>query len=225
MPTDKTAPTPTATPTLTHLDDPENVLDLDAVDAEIIAGAKAFTALLTHAADDWTRWSITIRGLRALRNLAFAQAHTSDILSHAYRKQIGELLKKKKYAPLANVDKQTRSVAYKLMDNIEEISTWYAALPAADQMKWKHPEAVAKHCPKHLLPQKGHNKPEPRVPTIKRFNPEIERLKALLLQVLKRLIKYEPGAAQLLDQISPSIEPDKPDSKAKPDGVGGVRFT
>ena len=42
---------------------------------------------------------------------------------------------------------------------------------------------------------------------------EIERLKALLIQVIKRLIKYEPDAAELLDQLNPS-DPD--------DGIGDL---
>jgi hypothetical protein len=36
---------------------------------------------------------------------------------------------------------------------------------------------------------------------------ETERLKSLLIQVIKRLTKYEPEAMQLLDQVIPS-DPD-----------------
>src|SRR5262249_3743948 len=138
----------------------------------------------------------------ALRNLAFNEAHTSDIRSYAYRQKIGELLEKKKYAALAQIDKQTRSTRYKLMDHIEEISVWYASQAPSDQMRWKHPDAIAKHCPKHFVAGgKGGNKPKPgkKKPVI---DAEIERLKALLIKVIKRLAKYEPEAVELLDQVT-----------------------
>jgi hypothetical protein len=185
----------------------ENALDMASIDAEIVAGARAFTKLLTHATDDWTSWSITIIGLRALRNLVFAEAHISDVRSYAYRQKIGELLEKKKYSALAQVDKQTRSTAYKLMDHIEQISTWYATLAPSDQMRWKHPDAIAKHCPKNFVAGgKGGNKPKQgkKKPLI---DFEIERLRALLILVIKRLIRHEPDAAELLDQVTPQ-DPD-----------------
>ena len=51
-----------------------------------------------------------------------------------------------------------------------------------------------------------HNKPKPgkKKPLI---DAEIERLKAILIQVIKRLAKYEPEALDLLDQVTPS-DPD-----------------
>jgi hypothetical protein len=207
---------------MTSIDDaaPENALDMASIDADIVAGARAFTKLLTHARDDWTSWSITIIGLRALRNLAFAESHTSDIKSYAYRQKIGELLEKKKYAALAQVDKQTRSTAYKLMDHIEEVSMWYATLAPAEQMRWKHPDAIAKHCPKHLVAGgKGGNKPKPgkKKPLI---DAEIERLRALLILVIKRLIKHEPDAAELLDQVTPH-DPDDALDDLNGDDEGG----
>src|SRR5262245_22358288 len=108
--------------------DNESVLDMESIKDDITAGAKAFGKLLDHASDDWTHWSITIRGLRALRNLAFAQSKTSDIKSWHYRQAIGALLSQRKYAIYDRIDKQTRSVCYKLMDALEEINTWYSTL-------------------------------------------------------------------------------------------------
>jgi hypothetical protein len=100
-----------------------NALDMASIDAEIVAGARAFNKLLTHATDDWTSWSITIIGLRALRSLAFAEAHTSDVKSYAYRQKIGELLEKKKYSALAQIDKQTRSTAtnFDVVSHLESV--------------------------------------------------------------------------------------------------------
>jgi hypothetical protein len=47
----------------------------------------------------------------------------------------------------------------------------------------------------------------------KTVDPEIERLRALLIQVIKRPAKYEPEALELLDQL----HPDDPD-----DGLGDL---
>jgi len=91
----------------------------------------------------------------------------------------------------------------------------YASLPPEDRLWWKHPESIVKHCPQNLLARSAHNKPEPKAKQPKPIvSAEIERLRALLIQVIKRLIKHEPEAAQLLDQVTP---PDLPD-----DGVDNI---
>lgn len=58
---------------------------------------------------------------------------------------------------------------------------------------------------------RGHNKPRKTKKPVTSY--EIERLKALLIQVIKRLAKHEPDALELLDQLNPS-DPD--------DGVGDL---
>ena len=52
------------------------VLDREALDRDIEAGAKAFRELLRNADLDWTHWSATILGMRGLRSLAYAKAGT-----------------------------------------------------------------------------------------------------------------------------------------------------
>jgi hypothetical protein len=141
--TDKTS-TDSSTETLDGFDDEQ--FDLDAVNADIAAGAKALSHLLTYAAHDWNRWSITIRGLRALRDLALAKAHTRDIKSWHYRQQLGALLRLRKHSIYDRIDKQTRSSCYKLMDHLDEIDHWYIALPASDQIRWKQPSTVPSTC-------------------------------------------------------------------------------
>jgi hypothetical protein len=185
----------------------DSVLDMESINRDIADGAKAFHKLLCHATDDWNSWAIAIRGLRALRNFVFAQSHSSDIRSWAYRQAIGHLLQQRKYSIYDRIDKPTRSTCYKLMDSIEEITQWYMTLPASDQMRWKHPDAIAKHCPRHLVAGgKGSNKPPGKKKPA--FSAEVERLKALLIKVIKRLAKYEPEAVELLDQVQPADEPN-----------------
>lgn len=60
--------------------------------------------------------------MRALRSLAFAKSHTSDIHSWAYRQALSALLMQRKYSIYDRIGKQARSACYKLMDRIEEIS-------------------------------------------------------------------------------------------------------
>jgi len=95
-----------------EIDDPENTLDMETINADIANGAKAFNQLLKHSAADWDHWATTIIGLRALRNLAYAQSHTSDIQAHAYRQAIGYLLQRPKYSVYGRIDKPTRSTCY-----------------------------------------------------------------------------------------------------------------
>jgi hypothetical protein len=202
------------------------VFDKAAIEADIVAGARAFTKLLNHAADDWTSWSITIIGLRGLRDLARAQAHTADIHSYAYRQAMSRLLQLRKYSVYDQIDKPTRSACYKLMDTVEDLSVWYAALPPADKLRWKHPQSIVKHAPRNLVEGgKGHNRPKAKGQKKPVTSAEIERLKALLIQVIKRLIKYEPDATDLLDQITPADPDDgvpdfgKPETKDKKKGT------
>jgi hypothetical protein len=84
-----------------------------------------------------------------------------------------------------------------------------SAPPVEDKLRWKHAEAIAKHCPKFLVKGgMGDNKPKkakgPKKPQV---TAETERLKVLLIQVIKRLAKHEPDALELLDKIMPS-EPE-----------------
>jgi hypothetical protein len=196
-------------------DAPEAVIDMETAEAEIAAGARTLTELIQHSGDDWDRWRITINGLRWLRDIARARAHTFNIRSQAYRDEMSKLLRLRKYSKYDLLPNTTRSACYKLMDSLDEISTWYAGLESSDKMKWKHPETIIKHCPAHYLDGgRGHNKPKAAKGKKKPAGwAEIERLKALLIQVIKRLIKYEPDAAELLDQVTPS-DPD--------DGLGDL---
>jgi hypothetical protein len=190
------------------------LFDRRKIEREIKQGAKAYGELLDHVGDDWNRWHVTIRGLRGLCTLAFAEAGTSDRNSFAYRQAIGVLLQQRQYAIYDRIGKHTRSICYKLMDRLEEISLWYETLDPQQRLRWKHPEAILKNCPRHLVAGgRGHNKPPAKLkkpPT----HPEIERLKALLLAVIKRLAKHEPSAIELLDQVNPPADPD--------DGLAGL---
>jgi hypothetical protein len=169
-------------------DQTEAVIDKAALEEQITAGARAFSKLLNNAAEDWTSWEITIKGLRALRYLAFAKAHTSDIMSNAYRQEISGLLRQREYSIYDQIDRPTRSACYKLMDRLEEVSVWYATLPPADKMRRKHPQSIMKYAPSHLVQGgKGHNKPK-RGPKKPASSAEVERLGALLLRVIKELI-------------------------------------
>jgi hypothetical protein len=195
-------------------DDADPVLDMKSIDRDIQAGAKAFSKLLSHAADDWKSWSDTIRGLRALRSLVFSQTKTSSINSWHYRDALGKLLHQPKYSAYNHVDAQTRSAAYKLMDSLDEVDVWYKALPVSDKMKWKHPVSVVKHCPNHLVAGgKGGNKPKKagkkkRPPTF-----EEERLRALVIEVIDELMGHDSVAARgYLKRVNPTEpEPDPDD--------------
>jgi hypothetical protein len=139
---------------LEHDDDLESI-DKKAAETDITLGARALEGLINHAGDDWTRWEAVIRGWRALRSLAYIRAQTTDMASQVYRDAMSYLLSLKKHAIYDRLDKPTRSFMYKLCDHLEEISLWYAGLPAADKMRWKHPQAIAKHCPAQFLSGKG----------------------------------------------------------------------
>ena len=120
-------------------DNDEDVLDMTAINADIAAGARAYGELLKNVTEDWGRWTIIVRGLRALRDLAFAKAHTRDIKSWHYRQELSALLERRPYSVYSHIDKQTRSTCYKLMDRLDEICDWHKTLPANDQLRWKHP--------------------------------------------------------------------------------------
>lgn len=201
--------------TIDEDDETDAVFDKAALEAAIAAGARAFTKLLNHAADDWTSWEATIIGLRGLRDLARANAHTSDIQSHAYRQEMSRMLQLRKYSVFDQMDRPTRSACYKLMDALEEISVWYAALLPADKLRWKHPQSIVKHAPKHLVESgRGHNKPKPKGQKKRAATAEEERLRALLNWAAQELMDPKPAVAKkLLEQLNPP-DPD--------DGVGDL---
>src|SRR5262245_14513258 len=100
-----------------------------AIEHQIAEGAKAFKELQQNAALDWTHWSATILGMRALRTLAFAKAGTTNMRSQAYRDAIQALLTLRRYSIFDQIDRQTRSDCYKLMDRLEDVDAWYGVCP------------------------------------------------------------------------------------------------
>jgi hypothetical protein len=200
-------------------DQTELVIDYKALDADAIKGARAYTQLLNRAGKSWQLWEATIVGLRALRDLAFAKAHTSDISSWHYRQELSALLELKKYGVYGNIDKQTRSSCYKLMDRLPEISAWYATLPTADKLKWTHPDTIVKHAPAHLIEggKGGNMKTVKAAETAAKRKykaavpPEVARLRQLLIKVIQRLIAFDPTAADLLALVDPEDPADSLD--------------
>lgn len=69
--------------------------------------------------------------------------------------------------------------------------------PVSDQLRWKHPDAIAKHCPQNLIAggMRGDNRPKAKSKK-KMVDGRIEQLQALLVEVIKRLMKYEPDASE-----------------------------
>jgi len=49
---------------------------------------------------------------------------------------------------------------------------------------------------------KGHNKPPSKSGKRKLVNPEIERLRSLVIKLIQRLAKYEKGAAKYLNELA-----------------------
>jgi hypothetical protein len=174
------------------------MLDRDQIDRDIVAGARAFQELLHNANLDWCHWSSTILGLRGLRSLAFAKAGTSNMKLQAYRDAMNSLLGLSKYSIYDQIEKQTRSDCYRLMDRLEDVDIWYSKLSTDDKLRWKHPCTIAKHVPKEYLTggMRRHNQP-PKGKKKPAISAETERLKALLIQVIMRLVKHEPECIDL----------------------------
>ena len=195
--------------------DQNQLLNKEQIESQIAAGVEAYTKLLDHSSDDWTSWSIIIVGFRALRTLAFNKANTSDIKSWPYRKELTELMQQKKYSVYDRIGKQTRSTCYKLMDRIEEVDAWYLGLPPAQKLQWKHPDAIAKHCPKYLVQGGIGSNSSKKISSVGKgrkppVSAESERLRTLLIQTIKQLAKYEPEAIKLLEQAMPPTELSDP---------------
>jgi hypothetical protein len=144
----------------------------------------------------WQRWSGTILGLRALRDMAFIETRTSDLNSWHYKQAMGRLLSRKTYAAYEQIDRPSRSWCYKLMDHIDEINVEYAKLSPQEQARWNHPESVAKNVAASagLVAKQGHNRPPPAKLSKKKVasTVESERLTRLLIEAIRCLT--EPDA-------------------------------
>ena len=155
--------------------------------------------------------------MRGLRSLAYAKAGTTSMQAQAFRDAMSGLLTLRKYSVYDRMAKQTRSDCYRIMDRLEDVHRWYRTeLDIDEKMRWKHPGTIAKHCPpEYLSSMRSHNKPPPK-PAAKRKPPlvnfETERLKALLMILIKELLRLDPQnkvALDLLDQIHPSDPSDE----------------
>jgi DNA-directed RNA polymerase subunit F len=101
------------------------------------------------------------------------------------------------------------------VDHINEISDWYdTKLSPSDRLKLNHPETIVKHVPKELLSidpkdnTKVHKVAKKKKPAV---SAETERLRAILIRVIKILAKYEPETArELMDEIMPKGTSDGP---------------
>jgi hypothetical protein len=191
--------------------DVDAMIDKEACEHDAKVGAQALQNLRKTAHDDFTSWAAAIRGLRGLRELAFAKTGTRDIKSFHYRQEIGALLGQARYAVYSDIDRPTRSSCYKLMDRIDDIAVWYAGLSSNDQLRWKHPDTIAKHCPPQYLSNGiGHNQPKPNG---KKKRPETaneERLRDIILNAMAALKRQDIGKAiALLEGV---YQPDFDDS-------------
>ena len=189
----------------------ESAFDRAAAEADALKGVRAYSHLLNHSGEDWVVWADVVRGLRGLRDIAFADAHTSDIHSYAYRQQMGFLLKQPRFAMLSEVKKTNRSAAYRMMDHLDEISAWYQALPGADKLDWKTPQTIALHCPPHFLSGgKGHNQPKKTGKKKRGASAEEDRLRQLLVLIINEFVltSNPQRATELLKVIYPEGDPD-----------------
>lgn len=192
-------------------DEPLETADRDRIEREIAAGGRALKTLLSKAGRDWHHWSAVILGLRGLRTLVFDKVRTNNMRSDAFRKTMSEMLKLRKYAIFQKLTRQDRSDCYRLMDHLDEIDDWYNGLKAEQKLSWNTPGAVARNCPKEFLSSlRQHERPlQPqRLGQRKPLeSAEAVRLRRLLIQVIKRLLKYEPEARDLLDQVEEPSDP------------------
>jgi hypothetical protein len=192
------------------------VLDKASIERDITRGAKAARDLRDKAGKTWQNWSAVIVGLRGFHALACERAGTNNMQAQNYRDAMSGLLESKRGVEYSWIDKQTRSDCYRLMECISEVDVWYAGLDTNQKSRWNHPTTIVKHCPKQYLKggMRKHNKPpkkDKKKPTV---TFETERLKALLIEVITRLAKYEPDAMTLLKQIYPTDPDDNIDDLA-----------
>jgi hypothetical protein len=199
-------------------DEAGEVFDLEALKADAIEGAKAAAYLFEHKTDDWERMVKMIRGLRGLRDLCYHKTGTRKPTDFANRQEMGRLLSQRQYAAYDRV-KQYRSDAYKMMENLEDIDDWYHGrvsyqgypITDDDRMEWKSLRTIIKHVPPQLT---GHEDRVAKAPPKKtgpkkrtvtaeedQLRAAFEALRALTLQVIKRLAKFDPSALDLLDEL------------------------
>ena len=120
------------------------------------------------------------------------------------------LLMKRKYAVYDQIDRQTRSTMYKLCDRIEEITLWYASLPGPDKDRWKHPDAIAKHCPQQLLEGRMRNVPKGKGKKKRAATAEEDRLRQLLLALIYEFVMpvNPERARELIKLVYPEGDPN-----------------
>lgn len=189
------------------------VYDIPKLEKQADRGAKAYAQLRKEADAKWQQWEITIAGLAALSDLVSAKTGTRNRRSDAYRTEISRQMNRPRWAVYREMRPKERSACYALMDHLAEVSLWHAGLDQSDKVRWQHPETIVKHCPSHLLSDSGRNEPKkPRNkkgPKKRMVSAEEDRLRKLLLAVIKALMKYEPETAQkLMDEVMPQGVPD-----------------
>jgi hypothetical protein len=193
-----------------HDDDYSASIDPAAARADAVAGARALKNLLKTAGHNWSNgWSIAVRGWRGLRSLAFKRAGVSDTASQAYRDAMSGLLEQAQWIDYRNIPKETRAAMTRLVDHIDEIDQWHATLSVWEKERWTNPQTICKHCPKHLLAGRGHNRPPlRRSKAKKKGNPEADRLRAILIAIITEFVMpTDPGRAKtLLASLYPDEE-------------------
>ena len=198
--------------------EPNTMFDKTAIEADILEGVKAYRELHDKRKDDWHRWSTVIIAWRGLRTIAFEDSKTSDVKAHAYKMAIRALLKKRRYQAFTEINQQTRHAMYQIMDHLDDVNDWYEHQEPDNQMRWKHPMTILKHCPIVMRAGGlGHNKPpklkKPQRSTAAELEKKVAHLTALLLRAIDLLLGVKPDAArELLRAMSAApVSPDAPD--------------
>ena len=200
-------------------DEAGGMFDLEAIEADAVAGAKAVDYLFNHKTDDWENWVKTIRGLRGLRDLCRHKSGTQQKTAFAYRQEMGRLLSLRKYAAYDRLTKQQREACGKCMDNLDDLDDWYHGranfqgypITDDDRMDWKSVKTIIKHCPPQLIGGEDRvvKAPTPKMGPKKRtvtaeedqLRAAFEALRAFTMQVITRLAKLDPSAIDLLADL------------------------
>lgn len=105
-----------------------------------------------------------------------------------------------------------------IVQDVETMALRLLAQGADFKLRIKHPSSVLKHVPRNLLPTPGHNsKPaaKHKKPKPKPIDPEIERLRRVIVELVKDIEPFSPELAKkVLGQIYPANDvPDDLDDR------------
>jgi hypothetical protein len=153
-------------------------------------------------------WMLVGKACQLLRAEAMRAAHANKPEGRRYNQEFSDLLKANGFD---GIDKATRSRLFAILDDITEIESWLATVPANKKLRFNHPDTIWRAYQKTIIKKSDDGKKPSHVEKLTTALIESEEEKAKLKREVERgsLFTRRDTARDIAGVVFRMISPSK----------------